>query len=223
MFSETDLIPISALQHFAFCERQCALIHIEKLWAENIFTAEGRVLHEKAHGSTTDFRDGVLTTRSIPLRSLEYGLSGIADVVEFHSCPDSIEGCTPVPGHSGLWKPFPVEYKRGRAKTGPIDAIQLCAQAFCLEEMLTVKISDGALFYGKARRRSHIIFSEDLRSQTIECISKTHRLIKEGITPEAEYSNKCERCSLKDLCLPNLKKTRRSYSNYMIDFFKEEI
>lgn len=223
MFSETDLLPISALQHFAFCERQCALIHIEKLWMENLFTAEGRVFHEKAHSGENEFRDGVLISRSIPLRSLTYGLSGIADVVEFNPCSGLKEECVKLPGHSGFWRPFPVEYKRGRVKANSIDEVQLCAQALCLEEMLGVSIYEGALFYGRSRRRSQINFSENLRSETVLFINKTHKLIEEGVTPPAKYDKKCECCSLKNLCLPELKQSRRSYSRYMSGFFKEEM
>lgn len=224
MFSEADLIPISAIQHFAFCERQCALIHIEQLWGENLFTAEGRVLHEKAHSGETEFRDGVLITRSIPLRSLEYGLSGIADVIEFHSIFNSgQDDCVKLPGHSGLWRPFPVEYKRGREKSNSIDKVQLCAQVICLEEMLQAQINEGALYYGKPHRRVPVIFSEALRTETIVLIKKTHQLIQGGITPAPEYGKECEHCSLKNVCLPGMKSSRSSYSRYMARFFKEDV
>lgn len=222
MFSEADLISISAIQHIAFCERQCALIHIERLWTENLFTAEGRALHEKAHGGESEFRDGVLITRSIPLKSLVYGLSGIADVVEFHPCEELSKTCVKLPSRSGYWAPFPVEYKRGRAKTNPIDEIQLCAQVFCLEEMLEVDINEGSIYYGKPRRRENVHFTTELRSETSVFIKKTHKLISDGKIPAAHYCKKCDRCSLKDLCLPELKYSQRSYFRYMSGFFEEE-
>ena len=133
MYSEDDLLPISALQHLAFCERQWALIHLEGVWAENQLTAEGRVMHDRAHEPGTESRGDIRISRGLRLRSLRLGLSGIADVVEFHRCgrPDDVDGVC-LPGVSGSWAPFPVEYKRGRPKSGPFDEIQLCAQALCL-------------------------------------------------------------------------------------------
>lgn len=222
MFSEDDLIPISALQHFAFCERQCALIHIEKLWEENSFTAEGNIIHDKAHGGISEFKDGIWITRSIPLKSLYYGLCGYADVVDFLPCESLEKQCVELSGLSGLWKPFPVEYKRGKAKKDMVDEIQLCAQVFCLEEMLGVKIDEGALFYGKTRHRLKVMLSADLRSKTSITISGVRKLLSGGVTPRAVYEKKCERCSLKNLCLPSLKQSKRSYSLYMAAFFKNE-
>jgi len=139
-YTEDDLIPISALQHFVFCERQCALIHIEQAWTENRLTAEGRLLHERVHDQGGESRAGVRIERGLPLRSLRLGLVGVADVVEFH------------PLSEGGWRPFPVEYKRGKPKRNACDEIQVCAQALCLEEMLGVRIPAGALFYGKTHR-----------------------------------------------------------------------
>src|SRR5579859_4686917 len=148
MYSEEDLLPISALQHLAFCERQWALIHLEGVWAENQLTAEGRVIHDRAHEPGTESRGDVRVSRGLRLRSLRLGLSGIADVVEFHRCgrrgdtsgKGLVASGVALPSVSGSWAPFPVEYKRGRPKSGPFDEIQLCAQALCLEEMLGVPV-----------------------------------------------------------------------------------
>ncbi len=146
IYSEDDLFMISALQHYAFCPRQCALIHIEQAWLENRWTAEGRILHERVHEQEGESRAGVRIERGLPLRSLRLGLVGVADVVEFH----------PLPG--GGWQLFPVEYKRGKPKPDHCDEVQLCAQAMCLEEMMGVEVSQGALFYGKTRHRHDVAF-----------------------------------------------------------------
>jgi CRISPR-associated exonuclease Cas4 len=193
-----DFIFLSALNHYLYCSRRCALIHIEQLWVENQFTAEGRVMHEKAHEEKTEMRKNVLIERGISLRSNELGLNGKADIVEFHK------------DESEHWIPFPVEYKRGKPKLDDSDKVQLCAQALCLEEMLNIKIPCGALFYGLTRRREDIIFDANLRAETEETVKKVHELIKTGVTPKPEYSEKCKRCSLLDLCMPKAceKKTR---------------
>ncbi len=220
MFSEDELLPISGLQHLAFCERQCALIHIERLWQENVLTSEGRILHEKAHEEFDDYRSGVRVCRSLPLCSLLHGLFGVADVVEYYPSSRAKEGVQ-LPGLSGLWDPYPVEYKRGRKKKGPYDEVQLCAQALCLEEMLQVKIPEGALFYGSTRRREIVAFDDKLRQKTVELVERFRSLLLRGITPKADYGPKCKSCSLKDLCLPQLKGS--SVSRYLSSFFEEEI
>lgn len=184
-------VAISALQHFAYCPRQCALIHIERAWAENTLTAEGRVLHEKTHEAGTESRRDLRIARALSLQSTTHGLHGVADVVEFHRQPD------------GTWHPFPVEYKRGRPKFSPIDAVQLCAQALCLEEMLQAEISAGALFYGETRRRQDVAFDADLRAETLRLVVATRNMVTAGRTPPAVYeSRKCSACSLLELCQP---------------------
>ncbi len=200
-YREEDLIPLSALQHFVYCRRQCALIHIEQVWTENLFTAEGRIMHEKADSNKSESRRDIRIEYSVPLRSLRFGLIGKADVVEFHRQPD------------GSWLPFPVEYKRGKPKMDDCDKVQLCAQAICLEEMLNVEIPRGALFYGKTRRREDVVFDKRLRIQTQETARKVHELIESGMTPRAEFSRKCKQCSLYDLCMPRVSK---KVSNYLL-------
>ncbi|MGQ0642523.1 MAG: CRISPR-associated protein Cas4 [Gemmatimonadaceae bacterium] len=205
MFSDDQLLPISALQHLLFCERQCALIHIERLWAENRFTVEGQHVHRKAHEGPNETRDGVTTARGLPLRSFRLGLVGMADVVEFRQSP----------APTGTPTPFPVEYKRGRPKSHDADRVQLCAQALCLEEMLGVHVAVGALYYGKTRRRKRVTFDAALRALTEQTCARLHALVASSKTPPAIREPKCDRCSLYELCLPQSMSVRRSVSAYL--------
>lgn len=211
LYSEDDLLPLSALQHFAFCERQCALIHIEQAWAENRLTAEGRVLHDRVHDAGSESRPGARTARGLRLRSLALGLTGIADIVEFR--PD--ETGVPVPGLRGRWQPFPVEYKRGRPKPNRCDEVQLCAQAMCLEEMLGVSIPQGALFYGQPRRREEVSFCDDLRALVHATAAGVHALVRSGRTPPAVFAPKCKACSLLELCQPSTAGAGKSARRYI--------
>jgi len=189
---EADLIPISALQHTLYCVRQCALIHVEQIWAENRLTAEGRILHDKSDQPGSEKRRGVRTVTAMPLRSLRLGVSGVADVVELHNS-------------SGKTIPFPVEYKRGSPKAHRADEVQLCAQAICLEEMFAVSLVEGALFYGETRRRHPVIFDADLRGLTEDVANKTRELILAGLVPRVAYGAKrCRACSLLEICQPRL-------------------
>jgi CRISPR-associated exonuclease Cas4 len=189
-YAEADLIPLSALQHYLFCPRQCALIHVEQIWVESGLTAEGRLLHQRVDGGGAEKRHGVRQVFGLPIRSLRLGLVGKADVVEFHRQAD------------GLWQPYPVEHKRGRRKREDWDRVQLCAQALCLEEMLDVSVPEGALFYGKERRREVVEIADALRRETEDAAVAVHRMLAEARTPAPEYAPKCERCSLLDRCLP---------------------
>lgn len=218
VYDEDDLLPLSALQHLAFCARQCALIHIEGAWDENRLTALGRVLHERTHGGRGDMRDGVVTTRSLLLRSLRLGLAGMADVVEFHPVD---QGGIALPSRSGLWQPFPVEYKRGMPKLDHCDEVQLCAQALCLEEMLQIPIEEGALYYGEPKRRTPVSFSSELRDETERLAGQLHELIRQGLTPPAVREAKCRSCSLVELCLPAPRKSTRSAIRYLNRMIKE--
>jgi len=211
-YTEDDLLPLSGLQHLAFCERQCALIHIEQAWAENLYTAEGRVLHERVHEADQTPRGEIRIEYSMPLRSLRLGLIGKADVVEFHRIGDST---------GDRWRPFPVEYKRGRPKKANADRIQLCAQALCLEEMLNVEVPAGALFYGKTRHREGVDFDAQLRSETEESAGRFHALIEARVTPRPVYGKQCDTCSLKDLCLPKTVETGRSIDKYLMSATRE--
>ena len=208
-YTEDDLIQLSALQHLVFCERQCALIHIEQLWSENLFTAEGRIMHDKVDTANRESRGNIRIEYGVPMRSLRLGLIGKADAVEFHKpCPVMY-----LNGNGDKWLPFPVEYKRGKPKMDDCDKVQLCAQAICLEEMLNVEIPEGAIFYGQTRRREDVFFDKTLRTETEDAARKVHELIESGVTPKAEYSAKCKQCSLLNLCMP---KISRKVSNYLM-------
>ncbi len=204
MYSEDDLLPLSGLQHLVFCERQWALIHIEQAWAENRLTAEGRVLHERAHESGGESRPGLRVARGLRLCSLRLGLAGQADVVEFHRAREAEGGSGGIrmEGAEGWWRPFPVEYKRGKPKRDRCDEVQLCAQALCLEEMFGARVAAGALFYGKPRRRTEVPFDEALRGETERLAARMQELYRARATPRAVYLPKCESCSLLSLCMP---------------------
>jgi CRISPR-associated exonuclease Cas4 len=203
MYNIDDLIQLSALQHFAFCPRQCALIHVEQVWQENRLTAEGRIMHEHVHEEGDESRGDVRIERGASLRSLRLGLIGKADVVEYHRQAD------------GTWQAFPVEYKRGKPKPDHSDKVQLCAQALCLEEMLNVSIPGGALFYGKTRRRLDVEFDDALRRETQNIAELTHELIEAGQTPKPVYAKRCESCSLMGECMPKTIQKKRSVENYI--------
>ena len=204
-----DLIFLSALNHYIYCPRRCALIHIEQAWSENIFTAEGRIMHEKVDTANKESRGNVRIEYGVPLRSLRLGLIGKADVVEFHKQGDK-------------WIPFPVEYKRGKPKIDDCDKVQLCAQAICLEEMLNVEIPEGALFYGQTHHRHDVIFDKALRLETEDAAKKVHALIESGITPKAEYSKKCKKCSLLELCMPKTCGKSWSARKYLLTAIEED-
>ena len=192
LYIEDELLPLSALQHLIFCKRQCALIHIEQLWVENKFTAEGRIMHERVDRGDQIDRGRMKIEYSLPLKSSVLGITGKADVVEFHLKE----------GLEKLWIPFPVEYKRGKPKKNLSDKVQLCAQALCLEEMLGIRVETGALFYGKTRRRLDVVFDDDLRNFTIRTSEELYDMISSGITPPPHYTKKCDTCSFLNLCLP---------------------
>lgn len=198
-----DFIPLSALQHYLYCPRQCALIHLEQLWAESRYTAEGHLLHERADRPASEKRRGVRTVTAMPLTHQDLGISGIADVVEFHTS-DAGE------------QPYPVEYKRGRPKAHRADEVQLCAQGLCLEAMLGVPVQEGALYYGKARRRKIVPFDDTLRRLTIDTASAIRAMFTSGKTPQATYDPKrCDNCSLLDLCMPKMLGNQNSVRSWL--------
>ena len=203
IYSEDNLLMLSALQHFLFCPRQCALIHVEQLWIENRLTAEGRILHERVHTTGKESRRTLRIEYDMPIRSLELGLIGRADVVELHRQDD------------GVWQPYPVEYKRGRPKKDDSDRVQLCAQALCLEEMLSVDVSAGALYYGQKKRRTGVQFDHQLRQITRETAQSLHELLRSRCTPPPEYSPRCENCSFIELCLPKIVGKKNKVADYM--------
>lgn len=218
MYTEEDLLPISALQHLAFCERQWGLIHLEGQWAENRLTVEGDFLHERSDESQTEVRGNLRIARGLRLRSLRLGLSGIADVVEFHK--DKSGGII-LEGVDGLWRPLIVEYKRGKPKLGREDEVQLCAQALCLEEMLSCSLASATFFYGQPRRRYDVSLDQELREETESLIHRLHELWEAGITPVAEYGKKCKNCSLISLCLPKAIGQKGKVEKYLAGAIEE--
>lgn len=184
-------LPISALQHWLFCPRQCALIHVERLWEENRLTAEGRLLHERADAGRPESRKDVRILRSVQIASSRLGLHGVADVVELHKT-----------------RPYPVEYKRGRPKAHRADEVQLCAQAICLEEMMGKSVQEGALFYGARQRRTVVSFDESLRTLTERVATDMRDGLTEAVLPPPVYDPaRCDACSLNELCCPQSQRT----------------
>lgn len=198
--TDVDLLPISALQHYAYCPRQFALIHIDQQWAENRFTAEGQLLHQRANSGEAETRGDLHVARTLRLICRELGLSGVADVVEFHRVGQG--GCS-LPGRAGRWQPYPVEYKRGRSKPDDWDRVQLCAQAMALEEMLDAPVPEGAIFYGKPRRRERVEIGRPLRDKTRQLAEAVHGLYQSQRLPDSQPGPKCDHCSLRELCLPD--------------------
>jgi len=196
MYCDDQLLPISALSQLVYCERRCALIHLEGQWGENRATTEGSLFHERVHDGQGETQGEVRITRGLALRSLRLGLTGRADVVEFRSFPQSTGDGLPA-------VPYPIEYKSGRLRHERCYEVQLCAQALCLEEMLSVTVPAGALLYGRSRRRTNVAMDHALRQETEEAAAHLHELMNAGITPPAQYNrNKCRACSMHHLCLP---------------------
>jgi CRISPR-associated exonuclease Cas4 len=202
LYSEDELLPLAGVADFAFCPRRAALHRIEQVWKENVATAEGHILHDRAHEAGAESRGNVHIVRGLRLRSLQLGLTGVADVVEFHRVGDTETA-------------FPVEYKRGIQRHELSFEIQLCAQTMCLEEMLNVEVPTGALFYGLSKRRHDVSFDPDLRAAT-ECAARgLHELVNNGKTPPAVYEKKCKNCSLLELCMPKTTGGGKSAEGYL--------
>lgn len=240
MYHEDQLLPLSALQHWLFCPRQCGLIHLEQIWAENKFTAEGQVLHHKAHEGADECKSGVRITRSLPVRSFALGISGQCDIVEFHPADGDLRFEIPdLKREAGddlkfqisnlkcaqrLARVVPVEYKRGKPKAHRADEVQLCAQALCLEEMLGVKIPSGCLFYGQNRRRTLTEFDAILRQLVAETAAALHAMIDSRVTPLAEYEScRCDACSLIELCQPKAMRFKRGVQIWFASALKSAI
>lgn len=218
MYEEDDFLMLSGLQHFAYCRRQWALIHIEQQWAENERTIDGQLFHKKAHDAgSTEKRGNLIITRGLHIKSAELGVTGICDVVEFHK---SEQGIT-LFSFEGQWQPYPVEYKKGEPKENNADELQLCAQAMCMEEMLLCDIPYGSLFYGQNRRRTQVEFMDELRTQVKTMLEEMHELWKKGYTPKVKPQKGCNACSLKEICIPRLMKTK-SVSSYIEENLAEK-
>jgi CRISPR-associated exonuclease Cas4 len=214
---EDDYLMLSGIQHIAFCERQWALIHTEQQWLENVKTVEGRFLHEKTDDPLAgETRGDLLILRSVPLISHRLGLTGRADVVELvrtENDPDNNN--IAVKSKSGRWTIVPVEYKRGKPKQDECDEVQLCAQAYALEEANNIVITKGYLYYGETRHRYEVIFSEELRKKTEKLASRMHELFDAGITPRPQLASYCKSCSLFDICIPVISKNAKTVSMYL--------
>ncbi|MBR5094361.1 MAG: CRISPR-associated protein Cas4 [Oscillospiraceae bacterium] len=218
-FREDDFLQLSGLQHFAFCRRQWALIHLEQQWRDNARTVEGDILHERAHDERAVERRGdTIVMRGLRIASAELGISGACDVVEFHRDRDGAK----LSGEEGSWRPYPVEYKRGVTKIGDEDRLQLCAQAMCLEEMLGCSVPEGALYYGETRRRERVPLGPELREQVRRMLEEMHDYHRRGHTPKVKPGKHCNACSLKEICLPALCRDL-SATAYIRSRMKEEL
>jgi CRISPR-associated exonuclease Cas4 len=207
-----QLLPLSGIQHFVFCRRQWALIHVERQWQENALTVEGRIMHRKADDPFfTEKRKGIIIARSVPVASYHLGLSGICDIVEFTESPEGVK----LPGRDGLYLPAPVEYKRGKKKHDHSDEAQLCAQAMCLEDMLLTAIPHGYLYYGQTRRRVSVELTAELRTLVHKMSAEMHQYFQRGYTPRVRTSKACRSCSLADLCLPKMQEKVVPASKYI--------
>lgn len=217
IYSEDEFLQLSGIQHFRFCRRQWALIHIENQWAENYRTIDGMLMHKNAHDTNCrESRSDRIITRGVSVFSSIMGVSGQCDVLEYHHGTTGIE----IAGKDGLWQPYPVEYKRGSPRNDDADELQLCGQALCLEEMLCCEIPKGALYYGEIRHRKEIVFAAELRQEVQKTFEEMHMLFQRGYTPKVKPTRSCNACSLQDLCLPRLMHTQ-SVNKYLLKALEE--
>lgn len=217
-YSEDDFLMLSGIQHYAFCPRQWALIHIEQQWDENYFTITGNIMHEKVHdASLIEKRKNIIITRGMSIYSRTLGIRGNCDVVEFHSDENGIT----LINYEGTYLPVPIEYKRGKPKEHDADVLQLCAQALCLEEMLVCEIPKGYLFYGETKRRVEVLFNDSLRESVKTSFQKMHEMFDRKYTPKVKTTKQCQSCSLNNICLPVLNKNT-SVNAYINRRIKEE-
>ncbi len=213
-----EWLPLSGIQHFVFCRRQWALIHIEQQWQENVLTVEGHLMHRRADDPFfTEKRGEVIIARSVPVASPSLGITGICDVVEFALAVEGVQ----LPGRTGSYQPAPVEHKRGREKHDPCDEAQLCAQAICLEEMLAVSIPHGYVFYGQTRHRVQVEFTAKLRTLVHKAAKEMHEYFRRGYTPQVKPSKACRSCSLAEICLPDLQYKTVPASHYIQQYIEE--
>lgn len=218
-YMEEDYLLLSGIQHFVFCRRQWALIHVEQQWEENVHTFEGKVLHEKAHNP--DFREkrnDILTVHAMKVFSRSMGISGECDVVEFHQAENGIG----LSGHKGRYIVVPVEYKRGSPKQHNADELQLTAQAMCLEEMLVTEIEKGFLYYGETRHRVEVIFSQEMREKVKQCFKEMHSYYERRYTPKVKKNTSCKQCSLCNICMPQLCTVSQA-DKYIEEMIREDL
>ena len=216
--TERETLMLSGLQHFVFCRRQWALIHVEQQWAENVHTAEGQIFHHRAHDDMqTEVRGDTIIVRGLRVQSARLGISGVCDVVEFHRCEDGIT----LAGREGRYSVYPIEYKKGAPKAHQADELQLCAQAMCLEEMLLCAIPEGSLFYGETRRRTRVTLTQKLRDQVETLLEEMHKEFQRGYTPKVRIHKGCAACSLKEICLPGMQRAPNPGA-YLRDHLRED-
>ena len=207
-YKEEDYLQLSGIQHVAFCRRQWALTHIENQWNENLRTVQGRILHSSVHDSKSfEKRGSLLISRGMPVSSRTLGISGICDVVEFRESKDGVK----LHNRNGTWLPVPVEYKKGKPKDNDSDNLQLCCQAMCIEEMLLCPTIENAfLYYGEPVKRVAVSLDNELRDKCKKMIEEMHTLFEKRYTPIVKMSKSCNACSLKDICLPKIMKTKKA-------------
>lgn len=221
MYTEDDMLMLSGIQHYRFCSRQWALIHIEQLWEDNRLTTEGNILHRHVDDSFYRQKCGdYVCLRSVHIASRELGLYGLTDVVELHP---SDNNCNTIihPKYPGRWIPYPIEYKHGRPKRNEVDEVQLAAQAMCLEEAYQINIERGAFFYAETKHRIEVIFTKELRNIVRDCAEAMHILYQSAKIPHAEYRKCCNKCSLFNVCMPSSKKSVKA-SGYLKKNLYEE-
>lgn len=218
LFPEEDFMMLSGIQHFVFCRRQWALIHIEQQWSENVFTVEGNILHEKAHdGYSSEKRKDVIISRGMPIHSRTLRISGTCDIVEFHRDENGVF----LPERKEKYTLFPVEYKRGKPKLSDEDRMQLTAQVMCLEEMFVTDIPEAYLYYGEIRRREKVVITEEMKAECAALLQEMHGYFARGYTPKVKKTKKCEACSLKEQCLPALE-NKQKVSRYVDSYLEED-
>lgn len=220
-YTEDEMLMLSGIQHYVFCPRQWALIHIEQQWEENRLTVEGQLLHENVDNPAYRQKNGcVVTMRRVAIASRELGLTGFSDAIELYPSENATDTISH-PKYPGYWKPMPVEYKRGREKPDRRDEVQVAAQALCLEEMYGIQIPCGALYYGEEHARTIVAIDNDLREFTQQCAREMQIVYSKGETPQAKYKSHCHSCSVKDICMPKLTSCR-NVKNYLKTNLYEE-
>lgn len=214
-YAEDDMLMLSGIQHFVFCPRQWAIIHIEQQWNENSLTAEGRILHKRVDDPFERQKTGdIICLRSVNIASKELGLYGVSDMVELHPTDNEINAITH-PKYPGLWLPYPVEYKHGKQKSNDSDIVQLVAQIMCMEEQYGIEIHQGALYYGEIRHRQVVDVDESMRALVRSCAKSMHEIFESGIIPAAKEHSCCRSCSLLDLCIPSIASSKDEASSYI--------
>ena len=204
MYTDDEMLMLSGIQHYVFCPRQWALIHVEQQWEDNRLTMEGNVLHENVDNPFYRQKNGdTITLRSVHLASRQLGLYGISDAIELLPS-DTAENSITHPRYPGRWTPYPVEYKRGHSKPNACDEVQLAAQVICLEEMYGIRVDYAALFYNETKRREAISISEELRALTRRCADDMHRIFSSGQLPPVDKQRHCKNCSLANVCMPGV-------------------